>query len=412
MKKNIIYFCREYNDIDHIVPIADELLTNGSVNSLCFFNYNLNKSYIDDYRIIYLQRHSHFIYSDFIESINSSAKFFIKFCDIFQKLFNFTKKIYHLIERTKKNYINLLYKNIDYKNIVNIESNHIFLFDHLLNSSFIDNAYNFASTNDIPVGLLMHGLDPTENLLMRINMLAINKSDKSWQHYNKADAFFVNNEHYKKRSLAHGVSNKIINKVGSARFSYKWSNILENITPDVDLPSLNPNYVKIVIMLNKYRYNIWKEEIERVIKSLLLIDDVFIIVKPHTRKMIFDGFNNDRIFIADQDCHSRRLFEWSDLTLFTISSIFLDALLLDKPVLFLRLATSNKLSCNHIMKDWNVDSRDDLISWINKFKENRKTRTYTEKERIQCLNYYVNDGDNQLLSRYCKSILELKKRGQ
>ena len=61
------------------------------------------------------------------------------------------------------------------------------------------------------------------------------------------------------------------------------------------------------------------------------------------------------------------------------------------------------------MKSWNVDCRDDLIMWVNRFKENRKTRTYTEEERIQCLNYYVNDGDNQVLSRYCKSILELKK---
>ena len=75
-------------------------------------------------------------------------------------------------------------------------------------------------------------------------------------------------------------------------------------------------------------------------------------------------------------------------------------------------STSNKLSCNHIMKDWNVDSRDDLIKWVNRFKKDKKTRTYSENERAECLNYYVNDHDNQLLSRYCKSILELKKRGQ
>ena len=34
------------------------------------------------------------------------------------------------------------------------------------------------------------------------------------------------------------------------------------------------------------------------------------------------------------------------------------------------------------MKSWNVDCRDDLFMWVNRFKENRKTRTYTEEERI------------------------------
>ena len=411
MKKNIIYFCREYNDIDHVVPIAAELLNNHDVDSLCFYNYNVEKSYQDDYRIKYLNQHNNFIFRELSSDLSTTENLFYKLCTLCQKTFFISKKFNHVIITIRSKFINRLYNKFDFNKLINTEKNYILLFDHS-NSNFIDNAYNYSSKHAIPVGLLLHGINPTENLLMSTKMLKINSLDKSWQHNNKADAFFVNNEHYEKRSLAHGVSKEIISIIGSPRFSFKWSNILENITPDVDLPTPGPNYVKIVIMLNKYRYNTWKEEIERVIKSLLLIDDVFIIVKPHTRKMIFDGFNNDRIFIADQDCHSRRLFEWSDLTLFTISSIFLDALLLDKPVLFLRLATSNKLSCNHIMKDWNVDSRDDLISWINKFKENRKTRTYTEKERIQCLNYYVNDGDNQLLSRYCKSILELKKRGQ
>ncbi len=125
--------------------------------------------------------------------------------------------------------------------------------------------------------------------------------------------------------------------------------------------------------------------------------------------MVFDSIKNKNLFIADIDFHSRKLIEWSDLTLFTNSSIFLDALLLDKPVLFLRLATSNKLACNHIMEDWNFDCRDDLIMWVNRFKKDRKTRTYTEQERVECLNYYVNDHDNQLLTRYAESILAIKK---
>jgi hypothetical protein len=405
LQKDIIYFCREYNDLDHVVPIADELLNNSDIKSFHFVNYNFNKSFNNDFRIIYLKRHSHFNYFDLSEIINLKENYFLKFFDILEK-------IHHYFSRFKTSYTKHVLKVFDFNTIVERKNNTVFLFDHS-NSSFIENAYNYSSTNNIPISLLMHGLNPIENLLMSTKMHKAYESNKNWEHYNKADAFYVNNEHYMKQSISHGVTNEIIRTVGSARFSYKWSNILDNITPTVDLPASTSNCVKIVIMLNKYRYNTWQEEIERVIKSLLLIDNVFVIVKPHTRNMEFEKLNNNnKIFIADQDCHSRKLFEWSDLTLFTISSIFLDALLLDKPVLFLRLATSNKLSCNHIMKNWNIDCRDDLIMWVNRFKKDRKTRTYTEKERTECLNYYVNDHDNQLLSRYSKSILELKKRGQ
>ena len=402
MNKNIIYFCREYNDIDHVVPIADELLNNADVNSLCFFNYNLNKSFTDDYRICYLKRHKNFSYIDYNNVLNKKEKFLLSWLRILQKIHNYFDKL-------KSNYINNLYKNTKVEAIGINKENLIFLFDHT-NSVLLDVVYTFSNKFNIPLGLLMHGLDPTENLLMKTNMLKIKELDNNWNGFNKSDIFFVNNKHYKNRSVSNGVAKKIIKEVGSARFSNKWSKILTKITPNIDLPDPNKKLIKVVIMLNKYRYNIWKEEIDRVIKTLLLIENVFIIIKPHTRNMKFDSYKDERIFVADENCHSRKLFEWADLSLFTISSIFLDALLLDKPILFLRLATSNKLSCDSIMKNWNVDSRDDLIYWINQFKENRGVRTYTEAERIKCLNYYVNDHDNQLLSRYSKSILELKKR--
>ena len=404
MQKNIIYFCREYNDIDHVVPIADELLKDKSVSSLCFFNYNLNKSFSDDYRISYLRRNRNFNYIEYCQILNVKETFLLNFLEIL-------KKFHHYFHKVKSDYINNIYKKTKIENIgIKIEDS-TFLFDHS-NSVFLDVAFDFSNLHKIPIGLLMHGLDPTENILMETNMLRINDLDNDWGHYNKSDRYFVNNEHYNNRSLSHGVANNIINKVGSARFSYKWSNVLTKITPDIELPHPDPSFVKVVLMLNKYRYNTWKEEIERVIKTLLLIKGVFLIIKPHTRNMRFEDLKNERILIADDQYHSRKLIEWADLVLFTLSSIFLDALLVKKPVLSLRLSTSNKLACNHIMRDWNVDSRDDLLEWVNHFKKDRKTRTYTEEERLECLNYYVNDQDNQLLSRYSKSILDLKKRGQ
>ena len=111
MNKNITYFCREYNDIDHVAPIADELLNNSDINSLCFFNYNLNKSFRDDYRICYLKRHDNFSYIDYYNVLNNKKKFFLS---LISKL----QKIHHYFHKVKSDYINNIYKKTVKKNIL------------------------------------------------------------------------------------------------------------------------------------------------------------------------------------------------------------------------------------------------------------------------------------------------------
>tara|TARA_Y100000310_G_scaffold291470_1_gene319459 strand:- start:744 stop:1991 length:1248 start_codon:yes stop_codon:yes gene_type:complete len=409
-------------------PIAYKLLQESRVESVKFINYKIPVTYKNDYRVIFLESNDRFLYFNLIDLIKDADldEENETFFDVVNKALMKIPRLRGAINRSKRTIKKLkkqkvgsgyqpkyseIYSNFDFDSIIQgSKENVIFLFDQS-NSALLDNAYDYTKKYQIPIGLLMHGLNPTDNYLMGNEMLNIDKLKDASTDLNKCDTFFVNNNHYKNRCAFHGIDEKKIQMCGSARFSNEWSNILNEITPSSILPQLSSEYVKVVVMLNKFHYNTWYEETVRVVNTLLSMKDVFVIVKPQTRNMSFD-FSNDseNLLIVDNNIHSRDLIKWSDVTLFGISSIFLDALLLDKPLLHLRLTTSNRLACHNIIKTWNIDCRDDLLTWIKRFSDDPNSRTYTDEERLKCLNNYVNDADNKVLDRYTEKILSMKPK--
>lgn len=402
----IYFFIRAYNDIDHLTPIAYKLLAQESVDSIVFVNYDLLNTHRDDFRINHLRPSGKFNYLDLGE-LSNKKDLIIKLNKLrpYASKLRLTSAIMNWLFIKLRDHI---FSTFNFNNVTKERcDNVIFLFDHS-NSDFLRNAFDYTRRNNIPLGLLMHGLDPTGNLMMSVDDYKVKKMGIALELFNKADVFFVNNEFYKYRNIQYGVDPNIIDVVGSARFAYEWSEQLASIVPSLDMPEIDDRYIRVVLMLAKWKYNNWKDETIRIIKTLVNIDDVYLVVKPHTRGMSFpDMENRKNLFIADNNMDSRCLIEWSDVVLFSISSIFLDAVLLDKPVLHLRCTTSNKMECADIMGNWNIDCRDDLIEWMDKFRKDRKTRSYSEEARRECLNLYVNDSDGRLLDRYAERILSL-----
>ncbi|MCB0482453.1 MAG: hypothetical protein KDC83_13575 [Flavobacteriales bacterium] len=288
----------------------------------------------------------------------------------------------------------------------------VVMMDHST-SIFTKSLLKVLNNKNIPVGMLMHGLDPTSNLLHDENSVELPGIGAFSYLSENSSLFVVNNSVYAEKCLRFGVAPDKMRILGSPRFSKKWSMTLSNLLPNSDIKKYGNGQFKVCIMLSKWMYNNWEEETHRVIRTLLRIDGVFLFIKPHTRGMKFENKSSENCFVDNENTYnSRSIIEWSNLVLFSISSIFLDALLLDKPVLHLKLTTSNKMACQHIMKSWNVDCRDDLIHWVEKLKKDEFCRTYTKKEAEDCLDYYVKDRDGKMLERYCSEILEIGKNGK
>ncbi|MCK5543798.1 MAG: CDP-glycerol glycerophosphotransferase family protein [Desulfobulbaceae bacterium] len=397
---NIIIFISMYNEIDHIAPVAYKILCERPDSNIVFVNHNFDNTFSDDFRLNYLRTFADIHYIDAITIIKKSKKIF--FIDLLANIYG--KLRCRTIKRGK--FYNALELDFD-KLPLDMRKKSVFLFDPR-NNTFLQQALRYGRRHKIPVGVYMHGLNVSANVFKTDYRSDMNEIYVKYQYLNDVDVFHVNNEFLKNRIAGVGVDPKKLEVIGSPRYAAEWSKKLGHITPACKLPDVDAKYVKIVLMLSKWKYNVWKEEVMRIIKLLTSIENVFLIVKPHTRGMKFpDQDKNDNLYIADTNDHSRRLIEWSDLLLFTTSSIFMEAILLDKPVLHLRCATSNKLQCHDIMKSWNVDSRDDLVEWVDTFSKNRNSRTFTKEERQQCLNLYVNDEDGQLLKRQVERIFAM-----
>lgn len=408
----IALFVRAYNDIDHFTPIAYKLLQRSDVEKVVFYNSGLDTCFKNDYRVNFLRTFGNrFEYHDLIERLSFSKRLTIKailsVINLVTKIPRIGRSIYARLD----NHITHMENNLDLQSLIKEDlSQQIVLFDHIF-SDFSTKNLAILKAKGAPIALLPHGVDPTDNLIMSSKELFPQRHPSATKMNQFIDIFYVNNQRYLEKCLSKGLSADILKSLGSARFAYEWSEKLKEIVPKHQKP-LPQAKVKVVMMLSKWNYNNWKEETIRIAKTISCMDDVCLVVKPHTRDMTFRVIEQKKNVFVDNEneYHSRELVEWCDLMLFSISSIFLDALLLDKPALHMRLTTSNKMEFRDIVKNWNIDCRDDLIEWLEKFKKAPQTRTYTPQERRDCLDLYVQDNDGKLLDRYVDDIMALRDK--
>ena len=159
-------------------------------------------------------------------------------------------------------------------------------------------------------------------------------------------------------------------------------------------------------MLSKWKDKDDKKLILSAIIAASKIEDVEVIVKPHTRGMNFNFSMPSNILVVDENVHSRQLIEESNVVVFTRSSIFLDAVLLDKPLIHMSYATSVELASNSL-NECRVGSQNEFISKLLMIK--MKSRNYSSTDRKKCLDFYVgpnydgnmlNDIINKLKKKY------------
>lgn len=405
---NIVFFIRAYNDIDFMAPIAYKLFATGTADTLYFVNMDLAQRYDEDFRIRFLKSLGRVVMIDMLDYVGQPwTDWFERYlgpsCLSFKPLsvlFN------RLILSKKLDAQQAALKTFDFDSLpLKRGEPTIFLFDY--NRWMITRkAWDYAGKRGFPVVLIPHGLRAIEasGLLREWKEAGVLEHQDEFE---AADYLFSNNENFIQTFPK--VSREKFVHVGASRFAAEWSVILDEITPKHDFPDPGDGILRVCIMPSKFKSGVWKEASIRIFKYLASRDDVYTIIKPHTRGMdlraAVAGANN--IMLADPGMDSRRIIEWADVTLFWKSSIFVDALLLDKPLLLVRYASSFRVACEHLVKEWSLDSYLDVIDWIDRLVKDRKTRTYTPEERQACLDFYVDDAKGDVLDRHVDAIVKI-----
>ena len=132
-----------------------------------------------------------------------------------------------------------------------------------------------------------------------------------------------------------------IEVVGNTRCDSSWINTLAEIaSTKIEKDQLLKREFsrKIVFMLSKIEYGVDLQKLIETIDSCSRIEKSCVIVKPHTRGMTFDTFENKFKSNVHNGARysSNELIVWTDTVLFTGSSIIFQAMLLEKNVIFLK----------------------------------------------------------------------------
>jgi len=384
-KTNYVFIVQSNNDLDMTVPLIWKFSTDKSANVI-IINTSSGLLSINDPRIVFILKNPSVKYIE----MQRDFRFLIDISDfIYSKM-----KIGYF----HKNYLNSLlgyslkkFEKIPiYKNLPSV----VFV-SYFENHNIVKNAISWAKKYNFIKVFNNHGITPfVVNKVKPTNYLIAPAFDICILTKNSAKG--LPNLNYQKTKQIYA----------APRFSKEWCDKLSEIYPKKSIDSKKKKF-QVVFMLSKWLEKDDKEIILSAIKKVSEMKDTEIIVKPHTRGMILNEYFPSNIQIVDEESHSRKIIQESDVIIFTRSSIFLDAILLNKPVIHLSYATSVDLASD-ALNSCKAYSHQDLVTKLNVIKLSNKT--YTSEDRKKCINFYAGENyDNMLNNIHHEIKLSVKK---
>ena len=149
-----------------------------------------------------------------------------------------------------------------------------------------------------------------------------------------------------RRLLLEKIDSSLVHVVGNTRFDKKWIKKLENEIfpePHQDLPKYNG--IKVSFLMSKMEYGLQEDEVYALINEISELPNVKLVLKPHTRGMVI---SNSRLLkkqgvIVAGHISSSQIIDWSDIVLGTGSSIFLEAIVKNKHIIYLQKLQKYKM---------------------------------------------------------------------
>lgn len=417
MKKNIIFLLQEHNSIDQITPLI-VFLYKSKFNVIlikCTHNYN----YEDDNNLIYIKMNcKDIIIKDLFLDTNKIYMYLHQFYNFINKKYSI-QKLYIL----KK--VCYLLRGIVRRSLVNTTLINEYYLDKLYNGynkydtilvteitsgdynyeACVIKAYNLGITNIS----FTHGFDVLTNNLLSFHELEKNDITISNHATNYSYKMIVFNSLAKKR-MGEMHFSKIL-QFPSLRFSTKWVNQIGGRTAKVKFQNEINCRLKIVFMLSAVGYNIWIEEQFRTIQMVLLQKDIYLVIKVHPRdisvKNMFSKINNINFEVVDNHITSSSLIDWADIVMTIGSGIIIESIIKNKITFYMKYLHCNKIELENTKKIIHqIETRDELLSLIDKYKNNTDYKYIDLKERQELLKDYIG---NDNFEENCEMYLKLFK---
>ncbi len=230
-------------------------------------------------------------------------------------------------------------------------------FDHIFPSRYVVSALlEAAKEKSIPTLALPHGV----YLYTNESYKAGTSSRQRFHKFNRFDYVIVQNQLRKDVLVRSGIAKEKIVVLGSARFCGEWIAQNRKILPRMIESNSQSKKLKVVFMVSKPHCRI---DIERMLNTFDLLSnfgDIEVMIKPHTRTG-----TNSRLFanlkLPDaSNILTPELCEWAEVVLVIGSSVITEALMQEKPVLYLKYLHANTMLFEECGACWTIHNEAEL----------------------------------------------------
>jgi hypothetical protein len=312
MHKKILITLRTYNDIDNIVPAIWSLLENGH----CIFVFGISDyDYENDYRIKFLKEYPNMnLYlckrHNAVLQILKYNVFSMMFFSIYKKIDIFISEWWRPTYRGVKGQIFLATKLLNIKKIA------------------LPHGYNVFLNDDVSISVASK----------------LKCNPKIYSDRNEFDYYTFATDIQRDQAIRLGIDKNIARSIGSARFSYKWHEILTSIE---NKPARKyTDKIGICFMTPHWSYNVNKKDTIAMIRAISKLENVVLYIKPHTRgsgnldEMSKYGDSSNIKYIEDQT--SFELIYKTDITIAFGTSIIFESILQNKYIINPKYLHTNK----------------------------------------------------------------------
>ena len=213
--------------------------------------------------------------------------------------------------------------------------------------------------------------------------------------FNRFDYIIVTNE-LRKVLLAHsGVAEDKIFVLGSARYCGEWLEQNRKILPGgFDAVSKESGKLKVVLMPSKPQCRVDVERMFSTCRILADLEGVEAMIKPHTRirsqRHVFDNIPLPDV----SPVLTAELCDWADVLINVGSSVITEALMREKPVLYLKYLHANTTLFEELGACWTIHNETELKNALLTLQADKNHMPYSKESVADFLTEVVHGGSN------------------
>lgn len=399
--KNIVFFIRAFNDVDHLMPIIYRISKSPdfSIRVFCIdpkFDFRNNDN------VRFLKSRCEVIVKYLYHEVAGSRlreKAWGKLLKISRRLNSYRfpsivkKVIMRVNQLSSKKLINRLKDLPGWENEFIKRINPSCLIFDWLNPDAFGVTSILVKAKDLGISTLSlpHGM----NLYTNFDILPDRKISKKEANYFD---FIVSQGKLSRMHLENeGTPPEKIVDLGSLRFCDEWMDFYrENILSSTFDSPCDIAKLRVAFFLSKLQYNIDEKLIIKTIEILVQEEDTYVIIKPHTRGMsthfmkeLIEKYHID----IREETSSVLLSEWADVGLVIGSSVGLQILHDGKLLLYLCYLDSNQSFYDEVGACWKIGSIGELKDALRTLKTDKKYRPYSQEDVQNLFNHNVYAGD-------------------